>query len=125
MAFSLRLPPDLDRQARARAEQIGVPLNGLICFALDLYLRDGGATGRGGPVIDSLDFQNSSRLSYGGMPLKRVSAPPPSIPAKSALKPALKASAASFDPSLPPGPGASKSDRRAYTEYMRLARKNS
>ena len=39
MAFSLRLPPALDGAARARAGQLGITLNGLICVALDAYLR--------------------------------------------------------------------------------------
>jgi hypothetical protein len=70
MAFSLRLPPALDNEARIRAEQVGVPLNALICFALDFYLRGGVGHGQAGAVVDALDMANPSKLSHGGMPLK-------------------------------------------------------
>ena len=105
MAFSLRLPPALDQEARVRAEQIGVPLNGLICFALDLYLRGG---------------DNAPPVAIPSPP----KAKPPPV-AKSALKPVLKPSVVPSGPPLPPGPGASKAERRAYTDYLRASRKNS
>ena len=42
MAFSLRLPDDLDKAARLRADSLGVSLNSLICVSLDYYLASGG-----------------------------------------------------------------------------------
>lgn len=39
MAFSLRIPPALEVDARARAERLGISLNALLCVALDAYLR--------------------------------------------------------------------------------------
>ena len=45
MAFSLRLPLGLDADARARADALGITLNGLICVALDAYLRPSAAVG--------------------------------------------------------------------------------
>lgn len=39
MAFSLRLPPALEADARARCERLGISLNALVCVALDAYLR--------------------------------------------------------------------------------------
>lgn len=125
MAFSLRLPPSLDNQARIRAEQLGVPLNALICIALDHYLR-GGSGGQPSLVVDELDMANPGRLSRGGMPLKAKSAE--GLAAKLGVKPprpVLSASVVPSGPLLPPGPGASKAERRAYTDYIRASRKNS
>lgn len=102
MAFSLRLPPALDLEARKRADQIGVPLNGLICFALDLYLRGGGVSAPSETIVDDLDFQNPRRVSLGGMPLKI----PQSLPVISS-----------------PGGKLSKAQRREITASARLARK--
>lgn len=39
MAFSLRLPPALDADARARCDRLGISLNALVCVALDSYIR--------------------------------------------------------------------------------------
>lgn len=39
MAFSLRLPPALEADARSRCERLGISLNALLCVALDAYLR--------------------------------------------------------------------------------------
>lgn len=39
MAFSLRLPPALEADARLRCERLGISLNALLCVALDAYLR--------------------------------------------------------------------------------------
>ena len=39
MAFSLRLSPYLEAEARQRAELLGISLNSLISVALDLHLR--------------------------------------------------------------------------------------
>jgi hypothetical protein len=141
MAFSLRLPLALDNEARIRAEQIGVTLNALICFALDQYLRGGGAAvGSPGQVVDSLDLVNQGRLSHRGAPLKARSIAVPSVArkpgklfsdaeslaiVKSGSKPVLNAPVVPSGPPPPPGPGSSKAERRAYTYYIRASRKNS
>lgn len=39
MAFSLRLPPALEADARLRCDRLGISLNALVCVALDAYLR--------------------------------------------------------------------------------------
>ena len=39
MAFSLRLPPALEADARARSDRLGISLNALVCVALDSYIR--------------------------------------------------------------------------------------
>jgi len=39
MSYPLRLPPELDAEARERAERLGISLNALIAVALDTYLR--------------------------------------------------------------------------------------
>lgn len=39
MTYSLRLPPGLDADARAESARLGISLNGLVCVALDQYLR--------------------------------------------------------------------------------------
>lgn len=123
MAFSLRLPLALDHEARIRADQIGVPLNGLICFALDLYLRGGSAAGLPETIVDDLDFVNPRRVSHRGMPLKisqsaKLPSKPPSV--------AFKASPAPKSLPVAPLPGAklSKAQRRDITVKARLARKS-
>lgn len=127
MAFSLRLPPDLDNEARLRAIKVGVPLNALICFALDLYLRGGSAAGDPAGVVDALDLVNPRRISHGGTPLKSRSVETPSTARKpgklfseaDALAIAKSASTALPSPSGKP----SKADTRAYMEQKRLERK--
>jgi len=133
MAFSLRLPPDLDRAARLRAGQIGIPLNGLICFALDQYLRGGAAPGRSETVVDDLDFRNPHRVSYGGMPLKAAPRPSPApsvvrepgklFSAAEAVAIAKSASAPVLQPLKPPSEGSTRAERRAFTQNQRLLRK--
>lgn len=39
MSYPLRLPAQLDAEARERAERLGISLNALIAVALDAYLR--------------------------------------------------------------------------------------
>lgn len=39
MSYPLRLPQQLDAEARERAERLGISLNALIAVALDAYLR--------------------------------------------------------------------------------------
>lgn len=113
MAFSLRLPQSLDDQARIRAEQLGVPLNAVICFALDLYLR-GGASGQPSNVVDALDMVNPRRLSRGGMPLKVLSAE------GLASKMHEKSSTAVLQLN---GIGSTKAERQAFTANKRLLKK--
>lgn len=74
MAFSLRLPSILDRQARAKADQLGLPLNGLICVALDAFLNGRSALVPSVPV--PVDDLKPVLGSHGGMPL-RTAAPSP------------------------------------------------
>ena len=38
MASTLRLPPELDADARERCQRLGISLNALVCVALDAYL---------------------------------------------------------------------------------------
>lgn len=40
MASTLRLPPELDADARERCQRLGISLNALVCVALDAYLRN-------------------------------------------------------------------------------------
>ena len=114
MVFSLRLPPDLDREARARAEQIGVPLNGLICFALDLYLRGGSISQP--PKAKPPAAPTSDKVYFEAQVLAML---------KGSSNPVLITPVAPSGPPLPPGPGASKAERRAYTDHLRASRKNS
>lgn len=120
MAFSLRLPPALDNEARIRAEQLGVPLNAVICFALDLYLR-GGSAGQPSAVLGEIDTANPLRVSRGGMPLKPRSSQ--GVIAKLGAQPSQHVFELDGVP-LPPGPGSSKAERQAYTAYLRSQRKN-
>jgi hypothetical protein len=39
MSYPLRLPDYLDAPARARADQLGISLNALVCFALGAHLE--------------------------------------------------------------------------------------
>lgn len=41
MPYSLRLPPALEADVRARADRLGISVNALICVAVDHYLRVG------------------------------------------------------------------------------------
>ena len=52
--FSLRLPPELDRDARERAERVGISLNALVCVAVDCYLRGGELRPHGRPEVASV-----------------------------------------------------------------------
>lgn len=38
-AIPIRLPADLERDARQRADRLGISLNALACVALDAFLR--------------------------------------------------------------------------------------
>lgn len=120
MAFSLRLPPALDDAARIRAEQIGVPLNALVCFALDQYLRGCPSGSPAAPLIDALDQVNPRRLSRGGMPLKVRSAE--GLGAKFGERPSKAVLELNDVP--PDAPKQlSKAERREITSRLRLERK--
>lgn len=41
MSYPLRLPPELDSEARERCQRLGISLNAFIAIALDAYLRAG------------------------------------------------------------------------------------
>jgi hypothetical protein len=136
MAYSLRLPENLDQAARARALQIGVPYNALICFALDQYMRGGApAAVPGSPVgvvIDELDLRNPNRVSLGGTPLAAKSLE--GLTAKLGHKPpkgdlernGIKASGR-LAPIAPPPPltgKTTKAQRRAFTALERAFKKS-
>jgi hypothetical protein len=42
MSYPLRLPPELDAEARERCQRLGISLNAFIAVALDAYLRSEG-----------------------------------------------------------------------------------
>jgi hypothetical protein len=134
MAYSLRLPPALDQAARARAIQLGVSFNSLMCFALDQYMR-GGVSGRpAGVLVDELDSVNPKRVSHGGMPLSVKT--PQGLAAKLGHRPtqsdiALNGLNVAVAPSVPvvvsaPLPltgNPSKAERRAFTAQARAFKK--
>ena len=130
MAFSLRLPPALDESVRIRAEQLGVPLNALICFALDHYMRGGMSPASPLPFVDELDTLNPTRVSHGGMPLKVKTAAGyaaklgrPLSRDELAMN-GVKAPLMPSKPPLMPLPSKpSKAERRAFTDASRSARK--
>lgn len=45
MSYPLRLPPQLDLEARERCARLGISLNAFIAVALDAYLRGGAQPG--------------------------------------------------------------------------------
>lgn len=42
MPSTVRIPADLEADARARCERLGISFNALVCVALDAYLRGPG-----------------------------------------------------------------------------------
>ena len=50
MSYPLRLPPELDAEARERCKRLGVSLNALIAIALDQYLRGAAGASRVAPA---------------------------------------------------------------------------
>lgn len=50
MSYPLRLPPELNAEARKRCERLGISLNAFIAVALDAYLRGSPAEPAGEPA---------------------------------------------------------------------------
>jgi hypothetical protein len=93
MAFSLRLPPALEADARARCERLGISLNALLCVALDAYLREPAlpgvqhppeASAAAGLVSVSTSCTNPEAPSPGPAPV------PEPVPVPASLKPRKK-----------------------------------
>lgn len=104
MPLNLRLPPELDAKARYQARKRFISLNSLICQALANYLQD------------SPDLSvKVVKASPAPAPVPVVPQPPKPAPVPVQAAPARVLS--------PPGPHASKAERKAYTAQMRLARK--
>lgn len=63
MAFSLRLPETLEADARAKAAQLGIPINALVCVAVDAYLR--------GSVLQAISaIPEPTPVGYPDLPIK-------------------------------------------------------
>ena len=129
MAFSLRLSPYLESEARQRAELLGISLNSLISVALDLHLRSSRVA-----TADNIPQPESRPVVVHSPPppvnpvakavaepqkpsvqaLERPQSPttPPFIP-----KPSLLGSGGNNDPKpvLPPNP--SKRDRQLLSQW--------
>lgn len=102
MAYSLRLPPALDADARARCERLGISLNALLCVALDAYLR--GAT----PAAQTPDSPGQAGPEPADSYTDLVELAPAKAPA----------------PAVRSGPEKlTKAQRREITRLERLARK--
>jgi predicted component of type VI protein secretion system len=125
MAFSLRIPPALEADARARCERLGISLNSLLCVALDAYLRapsEPASDGRAAPglVSVSTSCRTSEAPSPGPAPvLELVPAPAPPVPRQ---KPVLTAPPvpAPEPAAVAPAPALDRAERR---RLERLAKK--
>lgn len=113
MALNLRLPPDLDLRARKESGRLHISLNSLICVALDRYL----ASPEASPLPWGFRPYTSSAPTRSVVPdpPKTPPVPFPVVPEPPKPVPVRVLS--------PPGPHASKAERKAYTAQMRLARK--
>lgn len=109
MAFSLRLPPALEADARARCERLGVSLNALVCVALDAYLR-------AAPPVAPADSQ---ALTLPPAPAPAPLDVPSTAPATTRKKPVLTA------PPLPvpAPPPISRAERRRLEREAQKAKK--
>lgn len=117
MAFSLRLPPALESDARARCDRLGISLNALLCVALDSYLR-GPEPASNVPVVSGL----------GPVPLACTTseAPTPSAPVSEPVprkKPVLTAPPFSAPEPAPATAAPVVLDRAERRRLERLARK--
>jgi len=111
MTFNLRLPPDLDLMARAKSEGLGISLNALICVALGEYLKtpiEAPRVSRRPPMVVRRPVQVVAKVR----PPESFKSSP--VPVQTSLDRVLS----------PPGPHASKAERRAYTAQIRLSRKS-
>lgn len=120
MALNLRLPPDLDLRARKESDRLRISLNSLICVALDRYL----ASPEASPLPWGFRPYTSSAPTRSVVPEPPKPAPVPLPVVPQPPKPApAPVQAAPARVLSPPGPHASKAERKAYTAQMRLARK--
>ena len=145
MAFSLRLSPYLEAEARQRAELLGISLNSLISVALDLHLSSSRVTDNTPQSVLSIPAQAPATAPVQAMPESRpvvVHSPPPPVnpvakavaePQKPSVqvlertqspttppfspKPSLLVSGGNNDPKpvLPPNP--SKRDRQLLSQW--------
>ena len=112
MAFSLRLSPYLEAEARQRAELLGISLNSLISVALDLHLSSSRvATADNTPQpVPSIPAQAPATAPVQAMPESRPvvvhSPPPPVNPVAKAVaepqKPPVQALERPLSPTTPP-----------------------
>ena len=112
MAFSLRLSPYLEAEARQRAELLGISLNSLISVALDLHLSSSRvATADNTPQpVPSIPAQAPATAPVQAMPESRPvvvhSPPPPVNPVAKAVaepqKPSVQVLERTQSPTTPP-----------------------
>ena len=114
MAFSLRIPPALEADARARCDRLGISLNALLCVALDSYLRgpDPAPDGRAAPGLVSVSTTCTNPEAPVPDPAP-VPAPGPTVPRQ---KPVLTA------PPLPAPAPATVAPALTRAERRRLER---
>jgi hypothetical protein len=62
MSFNLRLTPNLELRAKARAEELGISLNAIISVAIDFYLS-AGPHGNHGDITKSATVAISAPLT--------------------------------------------------------------
>jgi hypothetical protein len=119
MAFSLRLSPYLEAEARQRAELLGISLNSLISVALDLHLSSSRVTDNTPQSVLSIPAQAPVNTVA-----KAVSEPqkPPVLqalerPLSPTNPPFILGSGGNNDPKpvLPPNP--SKRDRQLLAQW--------
>ena len=80
MAYSLRLPDALDAAARAKADDLGISLNALLCVALDAYLCGPTALPTPQPGATLAGEQIPSKTKFGE--LEPAPEPEPELPPK-------------------------------------------
>ena len=76
--FSLRLPETLEADARAKAAQLGISINALVCVAVDAYLRGGGFQPITEPLAPSPTIPPASTPITALEPITEPLAPSPS-----------------------------------------------
>ena len=107
MAYSLRLPTQLDADARLRCERLGISLNALLCVALDAYLRQP-------------DQPGQAAGQAGGQPAGQAQ----TVAAAAQSSPEGGQAPETVDPSYPVFAAAlTKAQRRELTAQQRQARK--
>lgn len=101
MTYNLRLPPELDVKARSESRKRYISLNSLICQALANYLKDV-------PVKPSRFVTVVANPKTEGKHQNQGKTPEQSENSKMGIA---------------PGPGATKKERQAYTNFLRQQRK--